>query len=187
MKGLNSCRPDDIVMISDVDEIPKSCQITDLSSRPQYELITMNSSFEHMNNPREVLSKVKELLSNNGLCLIKIPLMGLAFELYHENWYQIDAPRHYYLYTVKAMRILCEEVGLEIKSIMYDSTGGQFYISEEYRETDLDLQEIISRYQGEKRSVKNISKEWLKKQIVISLGIWLGFILDIHPHPSGDK
>lgn len=117
--------------------------IRDLSDEKQYDLITFHHSFEHMTDPRAVLRKVKKILKPGGVCLIRIPVCECeAWNMYHESWYEIDAPRHLFLYTERAINILCEEEGLSISRIAYDSKPGQFIISENYQNTDLALREI---------------------------------------------
>ena len=109
----------------------------------KYDLITFNHSFEHMSEPIKVLTKVKELLSEEGLCLIRIPVSNsTAWNMYHENWYQIDAPRHFFLYSPDAMTKLCEKAGLYVEKVRYDSNPDQFYISEAYQKTNKSLYEI---------------------------------------------
>ena len=119
------------------------CDIRDLDDMTKYDLITFHHSFEHMEEPESVLDKVNKLLNPSGVCIIRIPVCECeAWNIYHENWYQIDAPRHTFLYTERSMRMLCERVGLTISRVIYDSKPGQFFISEEYKNTDLNLKEI---------------------------------------------
>lgn len=125
----------------------KQCEITQLNDNEKFRLIMFNSSFEHMDNPHEVLEKVKSILDDNGVCLIKIPVFGnIAWDLYKENWYQIDAPRHYFLYSEKTIKYLCKSHGLKIAKIFYNSGAGQFFISKYYRDTDLSLEEINRKF-----------------------------------------
>ena len=119
------------------------CDIRELNNEVRYDLITFHHSFEHMADPKSILRKVKEILNPTGVCLIRIPICECeAWNIYHENWYEIDAPRHLFLYTERSLRLLCEEVGLSISRITYDSKPGQFIISENYRNSDLSLSEI---------------------------------------------
>lgn len=121
----------------------RQCDIGELDSTNKYDFIMFSHSFEHMPDPKRILAKVKDLLSFNGICLIRIPICECeVWEKYQEDWYQIDAPRHYYLYTERALKNLCAEVGLEIFKVVYDSGVKQFVISEYYRKTKLSLKEI---------------------------------------------
>lgn len=113
----------------------------------KYDWITLHHSFEHMDNPLEVLQEVERLLDDKGTCIIRIPVMGkYAWREYGVNWYQIDAPRHYFLYTEKALRYLCKQAGLYVYKVKYDSDYCQFLYSEGYRDTADGLYQLC--YKG---------------------------------------
>lgn len=98
-----------------------------------YDFIMLNHVFEHMNAPQEILSKIHALLNTKGKLLIRIPIVdSYAWEAYGVNWYQIDAPRHFYLHTKKSMELLAQKTGFSIEAITYDSNDYQFIFSEQY-------------------------------------------------------
>lgn len=137
----------------------RQCDIRDLDDEIQYDLITFHHSFEHMSEPESVLHKIKKILNPDGVCLIRVPVCECeVWNIYHENWYQIDAPRHYYLYTERAMRMLCEKVGLQVYKVVYDSGLGQAIISEYYEKTDLSLKEIQEKTKQEQKKFRR--KKW---------------------------
>lgn len=108
--------------------------ITDLPSYEKFDLIMFHHSFEHMDNPLIVLKKIYELLSDNGICMIRIPVCdSLAYDIYKSNWVQLDAPRHVFLHTNKSMELLSKEADLKIKEIKNDSYAFQFIGSEQYK------------------------------------------------------
>lgn len=116
------------------------------AKRMKYDFITFHHSFEHMNNPYEVLNNVHLLLKDAGICIIRIPVFGKeAWKRYGKDWYQIDAPRHYFIYSEKALRYMCKKAGLWVYRIVYDSDYGQFRYSEGYRDTDLSLYELADK------------------------------------------
>ncbi|MFL9844364.1 class I SAM-dependent methyltransferase [Flavobacterium rhizosphaerae] len=99
----------------------------------EWDLIMFHHSFEHISDPLETLKSVAGRLTQNGHCLIRIPVAsGYAWEHYRENWVQLDAPRHFFLHTKKSMEKLVAGAGLKIKEIVYDSTDFQFWGSEQY-------------------------------------------------------
>ena len=62
----------------------------------QWDLIMFHHSFEHMPNPEETIKYASKLLSKQGVCLIRIPIVSsFAWNYYRENWIQLDAPRHF--------------------------------------------------------------------------------------------
>ncbi len=44
---------------------------------------------------------------------------------------QVDAPRHFYLHSVKSLEILAEKAGLTVEKVEYDSIAFQFWGSEQ--------------------------------------------------------
>lgn len=112
------------IVKGDVFSLPKDCN---------WDIIMFHHSFEHMDDPLSILKAVSSLLSINGVCVIRIPVVpSYAWNYYREHWVQIDAPRHFFLHSVKSMQILAEQSGLTLSQPIYDSTSLQFYGSEEY-------------------------------------------------------
>jgi len=105
--------------------------VTDLDG--QYDLVTFHHSFEHIPNPLETLNAVEQLLPKGGLCLIRIPVAdSYAFTKYQTNWVEFDAPRHFFLHTLKSIEILAQKAGLVLEDVIHDSTKFQFMGSEQY-------------------------------------------------------
>jgi predicted SAM-dependent methyltransferase len=107
-------------------------ELTDLQSHA-YDLIMMHHVLEHMDQQKEALTDCHRLLKKEGCLLVRIPLLGEAWERYRGDWVQLDAPRHFFLHTLKSMAILAEDAGFEIRETMFDSTGFQFWASELYK------------------------------------------------------
>lgn len=98
-----------------------------------FDLIMLNHSFEHMPDPLRQLSCLEKLLSDGGICMIRIPISSsYAWRHYGVDWVQLDAPRHFYLHTPESVGILAAKSGLEVFDIRYDSTYFQFTGSEMY-------------------------------------------------------
>lgn len=100
----------------------------------EWDVIMYHHSFEHAPDPHEQLQKAATLLSPGGCCLLRIPIVSsYAWEQYRENWYQLDAPRHFFLHSIKSIQFLAEEAGLALQNIVFDSTADQFQGSELYK------------------------------------------------------
>jgi len=98
-----------------------------------FDLIMLNHVFEHIVDQKKMLLEIKSRLSKDGICLIRIPTVsGFAWELYKENWVQIDAPRHIFIHSIESIRSLTKECGFKIEKIKYDSEAFQFIGSEQY-------------------------------------------------------
>ncbi len=110
----------------------------------QWDVIMYNHSFEHVPDQTENLQSVRRLLSKEGVCIIRVPTVSsYAWEHYREHWVQIDAPRHFFLHSLKSMNILAEQNGFVIENTMYDSTNVQFFGSELYKQ-DIPLVYLLS-------------------------------------------
>jgi SAM-dependent methyltransferase len=103
-----------------------------------WDLVMFHHSFEHMPEPARVLQLTADLLAPGGHCLIRIPVVGWAWEHYGVHWAQLDAPRHLFLHTERSFRMLAGQAGLQVHDVTYDSTDLQFWVSELYsRNVDL--------------------------------------------------
>lgn len=120
------------IMNRDVKILKKT--IHELSDNQKFDLITFNHSFEHILDQLETLLKVRKVLSEKGVCLIRMPIKtDYIWNRYGVNWAQIDAPRHFFLHTLKSFELLVEKSGLVIKDVIFDSTEFQFWGSEQYK------------------------------------------------------
>jgi SAM-dependent methyltransferase len=100
--------------------------------RNSYDLLMMHHVFEHMENPLEELRKCYDLLKEDSHLIIRIPVVGKAWEMYKQNWVQLDAPRHFFIHTEESMHVLAQNAGFTITNIEYDSNAFQFWGSELY-------------------------------------------------------
>lgn len=99
----------------------------------KWNVVMLHHAFEHIANPLENLKLIANLMTPNGYCIIRIPVVpSYAWEHYGVNWVQLDAPRHFFIHSVKSMNILANQCGLEIRNVIYDSTAFQFWGSEQY-------------------------------------------------------
>lgn len=102
----------------------------------KYDFIMFHHSFEHMEKPHDVMSKVAKLLKDEtSHCMICVPISTSdAFEHYGQNWVQLDAPRHLFLHSPLSIKYLANEVGLEVVDTIYDSNSFQYWGSELYKQ-----------------------------------------------------
>lgn len=98
-----------------------------------YKVIMLHHSFEHMSEPLDVFCYLNRLLETDGTLIIRIPLTdGYAWRKYGMHWYQVDAPRHFFLHTQKSISILAKSSNLKVVKVEFDSTGAQIINSEKY-------------------------------------------------------
>lgn len=106
----------------------KKCSIHEMQGT--FDLIRLGDSFEHVPDPYETLVSVKRLLSDQGMCLLSMPLFpNAAYDICGGNWYEWDAPRHLFLHSRKSMEYLCQKAGLRIEDVRCNSRDLQFISS----------------------------------------------------------
>jgi 2-polyprenyl-3-methyl-5-hydroxy-6-metoxy-1,4-benzoquinol methylase len=99
----------------------------------QFDLVMLHHSFEHMDSPKTILERLGHLINSQGIIIIRIPVANCyAWRKYQSHWLQLDAPRHFFLHTVKSMTILAKECGLCLDSFEFESSAFQFTGSEKY-------------------------------------------------------
>jgi SAM-dependent methyltransferase len=120
-------------IINDDVKILKST-IHELSDSQMFDLIIFNHSFEHIPDQLETLLKISKILSEKGVCLIRMPVKTkYIWDRYGVNWVQIDAPRHFFIHTIKSFTYLAKKAGLLIKDNIFDSNEFLFWGSEQYK------------------------------------------------------
>lgn len=97
----------------------------------EWDVIMFHHSFEHVPDPLATLNAAARLLKTGGICLLRVPTVSsYAWDHYREHWYQIDAPRHFYLHSRRSIAILADKSSFDLRSILFDSTIDQFWRSE---------------------------------------------------------
>jgi SAM-dependent methyltransferase len=120
----------------------------------QQDVICFNHSFEHISNPLETMQKTNELLVSGGYCIIRIPTSSsFAWEHYGVNWFQLDAPRHYFLHSIESIKFLADQTGFELEDYLFDSTHHQFTISERYQQDKTIAERVYKSFGGKLLSV----------------------------------
>lgn len=100
----------------------------------EFDLIMFHHSFEHMYNQRDILIKLSTLLSEDGSCMVSMPVKtDYIWKLYGTNWVQIDAPRHFFIHTVGSFNLLAKKADFNIEKTIFNSSEFQFWGSEQYK------------------------------------------------------
>lgn len=78
----------------------------------QFDLITFNFSFEHLDNPLPFLELVTRCLRPGGEIYLAVPnIEGREASLFRQHWFHLDAPRHITFFTKQHLRDLLGGVG----------------------------------------------------------------------------
>ena len=94
-----------------------------------FDLVTMTDVFEHIAEPKKILSDIKRVLKRNGILFIKVPngrynllKLGLAKVTGKLRDYDIfDSYEHVTHFTYETLKRMLEETGFKIKSVFIGS------------------------------------------------------------------
>ncbi len=113
----------------------RKCDLSEVQG--QWDVVMFHHSFEHVPDPLATLRTAASLLVAGGICLLRLPTVdSYAWKHYREHWYQIDAPRHFYLHSRRSIEILAEQATFHVHAVRYDSTMDQFWRSEQNVQAD---------------------------------------------------
>ncbi len=114
-----------------------------------FDLIMMHHSFEHMEDPDQVLRACFEKLNPGGKLLIRCPVADAeVWKEKRELWVQLDAPRHLIIPTVKGLKLKAENLGFTLDEVEFDSSDFQFWgtaLYERGEKLDLTKTKLFSR------------------------------------------
>jgi SAM-dependent methyltransferase len=95
--------------------------------RGRFEIVIFNHSFEHLPEPESELRTALAHLSAGGVAVVRIPLVGgLAWRKFGGEWAQLDAPRHFTLFSRRGFEALAARAGWRVRHMLYDSGPLQF-------------------------------------------------------------
>ena len=96
-----------------VEYFDKFYQPKKIYENKKYDLITSTEVFEHLKNPKEVLSLLANHLTQNGTIAIMTLFHSNNTEEFLKWWYRRD-PTHITFFTPKSIEALCCECGLKV-------------------------------------------------------------------------
>lgn len=100
----------------------------------QFDVVMFHHSLEHVGDPVGELRWARRRVSAEGWCLVRVPVAdSWAYHHYGPDWVQMDAPRHRFLFTRRAVGLITEQAGFTIHDAFSDSDAFQFWGSEQYR------------------------------------------------------
>jgi SAM-dependent methyltransferase len=98
-----------------------------------FDLIMLNHSFEHMESPLDILQQIYDRLAQNGIIVLRIPVCdSYLFNHFKEDWVQLDAPRHKYIFSNNSINFLLEKIGFNLVFNFSDSRPFSFIASKGY-------------------------------------------------------
>jgi 2-polyprenyl-3-methyl-5-hydroxy-6-metoxy-1,4-benzoquinol methylase len=149
LTGIDPYIADDIIYNEHLKILKKSIFEVD----EKFDLIMSHHSLEHMSNHFEVLSRIHQQLNKNGKLLIRIPIMSKTlFDKYGVNMVSLDAPRHFFIHSIKSIKMLLHKIGFDVKKVIYDAKVFDVIGSEQYLR-DISLHDSRSYTINKKNTV----------------------------------
>ena len=100
-----------------------------------FDLVMLHHSLEHMPDQHSAFKRLAGWVKPGGKLLLRIPVYpNAAWDEYGVHWFQLDAPRHFYLHSEESLRLVAAKAGFEDFWVHYDSKGSQFWASEQYKQ-----------------------------------------------------
>ncbi len=92
-------------------------------SEPTFDVIMLNQVFEHINDPNQTLMEIYNALKPGGVLMMNMPnFHSVAAYLFKSYWFNLDAPRHNFLFTAKTLHPILHHHKFEILS-MYTASS----------------------------------------------------------------
>lgn len=146
----------------------RRCSIHEITEDASFDEIRMKDAFEHVTDPVETLQSVARLLKPEAVFAMDIPVFpNIAFDMFGAHWFQIDAPRHIFLYSRESLEYLEKMSGLRMIKMEYDADYSQivrsfFYsMGVPFYEQDSAM---ISRYFTEEDKRSMMKATWNSNQ-----------------------
>lgn len=93
----------------------------------EYDYVMLWHVLEHLNDPGEVLTKIKGKLADNGRLVIAVPnFASFQARLGKADWYHLDPPRHVHHFTPDSLRILAVGKEFAVEKIFFNSLYQNF-------------------------------------------------------------
>lgn len=99
----------------------------------EFDLVTMFNVLEHVPNPREVLEACRDLLTENGMLVVKVPNEFNPFQraaratLDVDRWW-ISVPTHIFYFDFDSLAALLTDCGFDIHARFADFPMSQFLL-----------------------------------------------------------
>lgn len=90
-----------------------------------FDAIRLYHVIEHLDDPVGCLKLIRRKLKDGGELLIGTPNVGsLIAKVFGSHWYNLDAPRHLFLFTPDNLTRLVKAKGFSVSSVRFCSAGG---------------------------------------------------------------
>ena len=108
----------------------------------EYDVIMLNNSINRYQNPHAVFKTLRRLLKPPSMQknveepkiqIITQRFPNVAWDIFKSYWWQINPPRHYYLYSEKSIKYLAKLYGLYVSDSKPVDTSLPMFVSRQYQ------------------------------------------------------
>lgn len=86
-----------------------------INFKDKFDLVILNHTLEHLDNPYQVVKKIKQILNKNGLIFIDLPNFdSFSVKIFREKWPMLLPDEHLWHFTNKSMDIFLNNLGFNI-------------------------------------------------------------------------
>lgn len=95
-----------------------------------FDVVTMFHVFEHIPNPRKVLSEIKRILKPGGFLIIGVPnFNGVNSKIFRKYWAGLSFPLHCFHYGKQSLSFLFNKNTFKIRNIYYAIFFSDLFVS----------------------------------------------------------
>lgn len=132
--------------------------------REKYDVVLSHHSLEHMPDPLSSLRGMKRCMRDDGVLILTVPVAEELYRTFKENCYLIQAPQHFFLFSLQSIEMLAQQAGLQIEKTLREiDTNYDWYKISYLWSQDKTVAEVNSDVDG------NIPSEKLEafRQLII--------------------
>lgn len=108
-----------------------------------YDVILSHHSLEHVPHPLDTLIAIRKKLIPGGVCILTVPVAENLYRKYKSDCYLIQAPQHFYLFSIESINILASNAGFLIESTIREAdTNFDWYVTSELWAKDIASNEF---------------------------------------------
>lgn len=109
-----------------------------------FDVIRLYHVIEHLPDPSDCLKLARKKLKPGGEIILGTPnVWSLIARIAKQYWYNLDCPRHLYLFTPQTLQKLLQKNNFSVQNVSFCSAGGLIgsiqYTIEEKLASDIDL------------------------------------------------
>lgn len=123
MRGLNNLK---LGTYKDIDEYPDNF----------FDAVRLYHVIEHLDSPELCLNLIRKKLKKGGELIMGTPnIESLVSKISRSYWYNLDSPRHLFIFSPLTLKKIIEKNGFFVKKIEFCSAGGiigsiQYFIND---------------------------------------------------------